>query len=448
VGGKSGSGVRRAIYAGPHAARGGTFSGTRPESPPYLRPEVTPGLTKRTTMTKKKSRKLIFLILSLIVLGSLGAVGFTVMSRPKAEIDPSRLAAVEKGDIVRSVVATGRVEPITKVEIKSKANGIIKELKVQIGDIVQPGQVLAELDKENLAARLREARASLKSAEANLEAAQAEHAKNKVAAEGPKIPFARQQKERMEKLIEDGVVPRSQLDEARSVLDQAINEQRVAQSQLGVNQARVQQAEAEVAQSQAAVERAEEELDNATIRAPIRGIVLSRDVELGSPVSSILNMGAAATLVMVLGDVSQVYVKGKVDEADIGNVRLGQPARIKVETFKDRQFDGNVTQISPLGVDKENVITFEVRVSINNPGGELRSNMTANAEIVLEEHKGSLLIPESAISYDSSRNATVEVPKPGAEKGREKRPIKVGISNGTKTEVLEGLKEGDRVILQ
>ncbi|HYE74030.1 MAG TPA: efflux RND transporter periplasmic adaptor subunit, partial [Blastocatellia bacterium] len=280
-------------------------------------------------MAKKKSRKVVFLILGMIVVGTLGAVGFSVMSRPKTEIDPSRLAAVEKGSITRSVVATGRIEPITKVEIKSKANGIIKELKVNIGDIVQPGQVLAELDKENLAARLRESRASLKSAEANFEAAQAEHAKNKVAAEGPEIPFARRQKDRLEKLVEDGVIPKSQLDDARSLLEQAENKQRVAQSQLGVNQARVQQAQAEVAQAQAAVERAEEELNNATIRAPIKGIVLSRDVEVGSPVSSILNMGSAATLVMMLGDVSQVYVKGKVDEADIGNVRMNQPARIK-----------------------------------------------------------------------------------------------------------------------
>ena len=104
-------------------------------------------------------------------------------------------------------------------------------------------------------------------------------------------------------------------------------------------------------------------------------------------------MGAAATLVMVLGDISQVYVRGKVDEADIGVVQLRQPSRIKVETFKDRQFAGKVTQISPLGVDKDNVVTFEVRVSIDNPGDLLRANMTANAEIVLEEHKGTLARP-------------------------------------------------------
>ena len=110
-------------------------------------------------------------------------------------------------------------------------------------------------------------------------------------------------------------------------------------------------------------------------------MVLSRPVEIGSPVSSIANLGANATLVMVLGDISRVYVKGNVDEADIGTVRLNQPARIKVETFRDKQFDGKVTQISPMGTDKDNVISFEVKVSIDNSAGELLANMTTNAEI-------------------------------------------------------------------
>ena len=137
--------------------------------------------------------------------------------------------------------------------------------------------------------------------------------------------------------------------------------------------------------------------------------MLTRDVEIGSPVSSILNMGSAATLVMTLGDINQVFVRGKVDEVDIGRVRLGQPARITVETFKDKKFDGKVTQISPIGAEKDNVTTFEVKVSIDNPGNELKANMTANAEIVLEEFPNSLIVPEAAISYDAKRNPTVEV---------------------------------------
>jgi HlyD family secretion protein len=151
---------------------------------------------------------------------------------------------------------------------------------------------------------------------------------------------------------------------------------------------------------------------------------------------------------MVLGDISQVYVKGKVDEADIGLVRLNQPARIKVETFKDKIFEGHVTQISPMGAEKDNVVSFEVRVSINNPGGELRANMTANAEIILEERKNTLIIPESAIAYDAQRNPSVEVPAPSTPTGRERRQIKAGVSNGTKTEVLDGLAENQQVILQ
>jgi HlyD family secretion protein len=399
-------------------------------------------------MIKKRSRKMWLVGGALFVLTALGVTGFVVMSRPKNEIDSSRLAAAERGNIARSVVATGRIEPITKVEIKSKANGIIKELKAQIGDLVQPNQVLAELDKENLEARVREAKAAMMGAESNLKAAQAQLQKNKVEAEGPDVPFTKRNFERAEKLLKEGVLPQQSYDDSRSAWEQAANRQNVARAQLSVSEAKVTQARAEVAQAQAAVDRSIEELSYATIRSPIRGVVLSRDLEIGSPVSSILNMGAAASLVMVLGDISKVYVRGKVDEADIGVVKMGMPSRIKVETFKDKTFDGTVTQISPLGVDKDNVVTFEVKVSISNPGGELRANMTANAEIVLEEHKDVVLVPESAVVYDAQRNASVEFPAPAQPKGKEKKPIKVGISNGTRTEVLEGLKEGEKVILQ
>ena len=399
-------------------------------------------------MARKRSRKWIYVSAALVIVAVLGGFGLTRMTKAKAEIDPSKLVTVTRGDLARSVVATGRIEPISKVEIKSKANGIIKELKVNIGDMVEPGMVLAELDKDNLAARLREARAALLNAESNLTAAQAEYRKNQVEADSPDVAFARRNVERVEKLFKNGLVSQQELDDAHRPLEQAENRQHVARSQLSVSDARIDQARALVSQSKAAVERAEEEFNNATIRSPIKAVVLSRDVEIGSPVSSILNMGAAATLVMVLGDISQVYVKGKVDEADIGLVRLNQPARIKVETFKDKIFDGHVTQISPMGAEKDNVVSFEVRVSINNPGGELRANMTANAEIILEERKQTLLIPESAIAYDAQRNPSVEVPTPATPAGRERRPIKVGISNGTRTEVLDGLSDGQQIILQ
>ncbi len=399
-------------------------------------------------MAKRKSRRLIFIVLLLVIIGGIGAYGVSVMSRPVTAIDPSRLTTVQRGDLARSVVAIGKIEPIAKVEIKSKANGIIQEIKVQIGDIVQEGQILVELDKENLQARLHEARAALLGAQANVKAAQAELDKNKIEAEGVDVAFAHRNRDRAEELAKTGLLPQSNLDDARMALEMAENRQRAAKAQLAVTTARVAQAEATVAQSEAAVERAEEELSNATIRSPIKGMVLSRDVEIGSPVSSILNMGAGATLVMVLGDIREVFVRGKVDESDIGLVKLQQPARIRVETFKDRQFDGRVTAISPLGVEKDNVVSFEVRVSIDNASGELRANMSANAEIVLEEHKGTLTVPEKAVIYDAQRNASIEVPAPGTSSGKEKKSVKVGVSNGTKTEIVQGLAEGQKVILQ
>ena len=399
-------------------------------------------------MAKKKSRKLMLFITILVVMTVAGAYSLSVMSRPAAEIDPSRLAVAERGDLARSVVAIGRIEPIAKVDIKSKANGIIKEIKVAVGDVVQPGQILVELDKENLQARLSESRAALLGAQANVKAALAELEKNRIEAEGVDVAFAKRNRERAEKLSKDGLIPQQGLDDSRMAVDLAENRQRAAQSQLSVTQARVAQAEAAVAQAQAAVERAEEELSNATIRSPIKGMVLSRDIEIGSPVSSILNLGAGATLVMVLGDIKEVFVRGKVDEADVGLVRLQQPARIRVETFKDRQFAGRVTEISPLGVEKDNVVSFEVKVSIDNASGQLRANMSANAEIVLEEHKGTLIVPEKAVIYDAQRNASVEVPAPGTPAGKEKRAVKIGVSNGTRTEIVQGLTEGQKVILQ
>jgi HlyD family secretion protein len=129
-------------------------------------------------------------------------------------------------------------------------------------------------------------------------------------------------------------------------------------------------------------------------------------------------------------------------------VYLGQAARIKVESYKDRAFNGQVTRISPLGVEKDNVTTFEVRVSIDNSKGELKSMMTANAEILLGEHKNILMVPEGALIYDNERKASVEVPDSGVREGKRKVAVNVGISNGSKTEVLSGLKQGDQVILQ
>jgi HlyD family secretion protein len=394
----------------------------------------------------KKSRKWSLAAGSVVVLVG-GIWGYTTLDGAASELDSARIATIERGTMTKSVVATGKIEPITKVEIKSKANGIIEKLMTDVDQVVRAGDVLVELDKENLTAQVREARANLQAAKAALEGSEAQLQKNRVEAEAPDVEFAKRNYARSQQLFADKLVSPQALDDAKSAVDLAANRKSAAQVQLGISKAKVAESTANVAQAQAAVERAEEQLANATIRAPINATVLTRDVEIGSPVSSILNMGSAASLVMTLGDIKQVFVRGKVDEVDIGRVRLGQPARITVETFKDKKFDGKVTQISPIGTEKDNVTTFEVKVSIDNPGNELKANMTANAEIVLEEFPNSLIVPEAAITYDAKRNPTVELLDPGAKEGRRKVTIKTGVGNGTKTQVIEGLKQGDKVIL-
>jgi HlyD family secretion protein len=382
-----------------------------------------------------------------IVLTGAG-VGLRAALKPKNSIDASKLATVDRGDIARSVVATGKVQPKTKVEVKSKASGIVKRIYVDYGERVRAGQILVELDKEELQARVREATATEQAAQAAQQAAEATYERNKVEAEGPDVPFLRSAMDRAQKLYAQGLIAHALLEDADKAYQTALNKQTTATRNVTVAKAEVAKARAQVAQARAALERAEEDLRNSTIVSPMDGLVLSRNVEVGDAVSSILVLGSQATLVMTLGDVSDVYVLGKVDQADIGRVYMGQHARIVVESFKDKKFDGEVTKISPLGVEKDNVTTFEVRVSIRNPGGELKANMSANAEIILEEKKNVLLIPDSAIAYDRDRRTSVEVPDPTTEKGRRKLPIKVGISNGLKAELLAGLNQGQQVILQ
>ncbi len=396
---------------------------------------------------KKRRRRFIIGAIALLVLVG-GGYGVFAALRPNHEIDPSKLATVERGDLAKVVVATGKIQPLSKIEVKSKASGIVKKLYVDYGDHVKQGQILAELDKIQLEASLHAAQANYQAAQAARDSAVASLERSKVDAEGPDVPFLKLNMGRAQQMYKDGVMSKSLVEDAEKNYQMALNKQVSAQRSLIVATAEIAKAEAQVAQAKAALDNAEEDLRNSTIVSPIDGLVLSKDVNVGDAVSSILVLGSQATLLLSLGDISEVYVQGKVDEADIGKVYLNQPARIVVESFKEKKFTGKVTKISPLGKEKDNVTTFEVRVSISNPTGELKANMSANAEVVLEEKKDVLMVQEAALIYDKERKASVELPDPKAPNGRKKVDVKLGISNGVKTEILAGLNEKQQVILQ
>jgi HlyD family secretion protein len=363
-------------------------------------------------------------------------------------IDPNKIAKVVRGDVARSVVATGKITPILQVEVKSKASGIVEKLYVDINNNVHKGQPLAQLDEQEISDQVAAQRAQLAAAQANVSNFDAALVEDKVNASAPDLPMYKVTLDRNLEMVKQGLVPQQSLDNANRDYLAALNKRDTSKAQIGVDGAKLKQASAQVAQSEASLKQLEEQLGYTTIVAPMDGEVLSRDVEIGDAVSSILVLGSTATLVMTVGDTTEVYVKGKVDEADIAHVYLGQPARIKVESFRDRYFQGKVTKISPMGVEKDNVTTFEVRVSINNPGGELKAQMTANAEILLDEHKNVLTVPENAVVYDAQKNASVEIPDKKLKEGKRKVSVKVGLSNGSVTELLSGLKEGEQVVLQ
>ena len=399
-------------------------------------------------MAAKRSRKFwIWLVGGVVVFLVVAGVAVKALVK-SSSLDANHIARVTRGDVARSVVATGKIQPITKVEVKSKASGIVEKLYVDINQVVTKGQPLAQLDQEEILAQVSAQRAQLAAAEANVATCEANIEQDKVNAAAPDLPMYKATLDRYLQMQKEGVVSRQALDDSNKDYLAALTRRDSARAQIGVDGAKLKQARAQVQQAQASLSQYEQQLSYTTIVAPMDGVMLSRDVEKGDAVSSILVLGSTATLVMTEGDTSQVYVQGKVDEADIAHVYLNQPARIKVESFRNRIFNGKVTKISPLGVEKDNVTTFEVRVSIDNPGGELKANMTANAEIILDDHKGVLTVPESAVIYDNQKHAFVEIPDKNQKDGKRKVPVTVGISNGSMTELLSGLKEGDQVVLQ
>lgn len=414
-------------------------------------------------MGRSKRFKLVFFLATVAVLTAAIFLASGSLFHADDSIPPDRLVEVKRGDLALSVVATGSVIPVTTVELKSKASGLIKQILVDEGERVHPGQVLIELDKELLQAQLREADANLAAANARRQVAaaniaSAETTKVKLQADANNLKddlsFREKQVNRYRLMSDDKIISLSELDRVEREYQDAKLKLQALKSELLVQDSRIEAArkeesrvEAEVTQAEANLDRARENLNYATITCPIEGTVLKRHVEVGDAVSSILQLGSQATLLLTLGDMKELFVEGRVDESDIGKVYVGQEAQIKVDAFRDRTFPGHVTRIAPLGIEKDNVIGFDVRVSIEDPEGILRARMSANAEIITDRKEDVLLIPENSIVYDRDRKTFADVYDPTADDMKKRVPIEIGASNGTTTVVLQGLSEGDKLVL-
>ena len=338
-------------------------------------------------------------------------------------------AAVSRGPITQAVTATGTLNPVQNVQVGSQVSGNIQKLFADFNSTVKAGQVIAQIDPVVFQANVNQAEGDLANAQAALE-------------------LARLNEARTQALVAKQNSTQSDLDQATATLHQA---------------------EANVKIKQGALEKAKADLDHCTITSPIDGIVISRNVDVGQTVAASLQ---APVIFTIANDLAKMQIDANVAEADVGGVAIDQDVDFTVDAFPTRTFQGKVVQVRNAPITVQNVVTYDTVIGVSNPEQKLKPGMTANVSIVSAHTDNALKIPNSAFRFRMPDQTPSAAPKrdqssggrqPGgnrAERRAERsvyilaagaaKPasvtIKTGISDGVATEVLEGLKEGDRVV--
>lgn len=336
----------------------------------------------------------------------------------KKEENRYRTAAVERGDIVKTVSANGTLNPVVLAMVGTQVSGVIIKLKADFNQKVEKGQVLAELDPSLIKAQLQQSLANLENFKAALKLA--EHNEGRTRA-----------------LIERHYA--SQFD-----LDQAVQN--------------VAAARAQVAVGEALVNRDRTNLGYTVITSPVSGVVVSRNIDVGQTVAASFQ---TPTLFTIAQDLKQMQIYTTVAEADVGGIRVGQPVHFTVDAFPDRVFNGSVKQIRLDAKSLQNVVTYNVVIDVENPDGILLPSMTAFVGIVVDDRRNALKLPVAALRFKPEETGKPEGKRGGAGKPAGKTvyrlvngkpvamPVQTGISDGKSIEVIgETLKEGEEIILE
>jgi HlyD family secretion protein len=294
---------------------------------------------------------------------------------------------VEIADIRRAVAATGAVRARVTVEVGSQLSGQIAELTVDFNSPVEAGQIIARIDPQTYETRVREAEASVATAQAQVALQRA--GLQRVDAN---LAVAEDEFERVESLHDRGIASNAAFETAEAALESARSERAVALAQIANARATLQQREA-------TLNGAQIDLDRTIIRAPIDGVVINRAVDVGQTVAASMS---APVLFTIAQDLSVVQIDAQVDESDIGQVRHGQTASFTVDAFPGQNYDGEVAQVRLAANNESNVVTYTVVITANNPGQRLLPGMTANIDIVTGEREGVLAVPNSALRFRPS----------------------------------------------
>ncbi len=364
-------------------------------------------------MVKKlTSRKLVSAVIASLTVA--GGIFYYCHNQKSSFAVAYETAKVEKAVIRSSITATGTIEAVTQVEVGTQVSGIIDKIYVDYNSVVKKGQIIAELDKTNLVSELNSADSQLRAAKSDLAYQKSNHA-------------------RMRVLFDKGLVSANDYETARLSL---------------------QQAESTLAQRQEAVSKAKTNLGYATITSPIDGVVLSKAVEEGQTVASSFS---TPTLFTIVKDMADMRVVANVDEADIGEVKEGQRVTYTVDAFPDKVFEGKVTQVRNEATTDNNVVTYEVVISAPNPDLKLKPGLTANVTVFTLEQAGVLSVPTKALRFTPTQAVVgkdVEIVdcegehKLWVREGNKFKAYRVetGLTNGTLTQILSGIKEGSEVV--
>jgi HlyD family secretion protein len=381
-------------------------------------------------------RRIVSVVIVAVLVG--GGVLAYLYAQSRGNAPKYRVARVERGPLTAAVSATGNLNAVVIVQVGSQVSGQIKELLVDFNSIVKKNQVIARIDPDIFEAKVNQAKADLESSratvlnqEAQVERARADvdnaraalvEAKAFTAKAQVQLVEAKRDYDRKTELFGRQLIAKSDLDTSQATNDAAVaqldstraREQALtsgiqsAVAQLRVVQAALESARAQVKQKDAALRQAQVDLDHTTIRAPVDGVVVSRQVDVGQTVAASLQ---APVLFTIAQDLTRMQVETSVDEADIGRIKIDDRATFTVDAFPGETFLGSVTQIRKAAQVVQNVVTYTVVVAVSNPGGRLVPGMTANVKLVTAEKTSVLKVPNAALRF---RPAGAEAATPDA----------------------------------
>jgi HlyD family secretion protein len=388
-----------------------------------------------------------FAVVAALFCGFIVGLGYTYSH--ETSVPTFLTAPVERGSIATLVKASGTVEAVVSVDVSSQLSGRIAEVFVNFNDTVRAGQPIAQIDPEIFAARVNEARAALNVGTATAHVQKAAVERAKVA-----VLNAERELQRQLELARTGSGIGRDLDQVRA-------QRAIAEAEQHMAEANLENAQAVVEQKQAALDQARLDLDRTVLRAPIDGIIIKRDVNPGQTVAVTFE---AKTLFKIANDLREMEVHGKIDEADVGQLKMGQTARFTVDAYSDRTFSGQVLQIRKSPEVVQNVVTYTAIISAPNPDLLLLPGMTAQLRIVVSDTGDTLKIPSQALRFRPNdvglapdrKNANPATSSEASTTvwlvGEDGRPnptaVRLGASDDNSTAVLEGpLAEGQQLIV-